>query len=81
MTGLSESTTKFGILSGNLGNARLVVLPNKFKKTDAQPTHTLFIAEREDRERHAGAQTGERYGQAPPRTPMMKCPFRRQTWT
>ena len=51
LTGLWESTTKDGqqMLSGNLGNARLVILPNKFKKTDKHPTHNLLIAEREDR--------------------------------
>ena len=76
LTGLWESTTKSGefMLSGSLGGAKLIVLPNNRRTGDKSPTHTLLIAEREDQvsdvtRRASGTgrgQTGERYGNAPP---------------
>ena len=32
-----------GVMTGSLGNARLLALPNKFKTKDSQPDIRLFV--------------------------------------
>ena len=45
--GLWERDTKSGakMLSGTLGSLRVVILPNQFKKSEKEPTWTLFITQ------------------------------------
>ena len=50
LTGLWKNKTKAGepMMTGSLGNGRLVILPNKFKKGERDPEYTLFLAEKQD---------------------------------
>jgi hypothetical protein len=60
-------------LSGRLGGLRVLVMENRDRKSDDDPSHHLFFAEAPDRRQSAGEWPQERSGGAgatnPPRTP------------
>ena len=45
LTGLWKSTSKAGdnYLSGNLGSGRIMILTNKFKKTEKHPDYIMYL--------------------------------------
>lgn len=45
LTGLWKSTSKAGdnYLSGNFGSGRLMIVTNKFKKTEKHPDYIMYV--------------------------------------
>ena len=41
---------KDGVLTGKMGEARLVVLPNDRRQNDSQPSHRVFVASAQDKQ-------------------------------
>ena len=64
LSGLWRSETRNGqpMLSGSLGGARLVVLPNDRRRSDKDPSHHLFLAQAQPRQQGGG-------GAQPPQQP------------
>src|SRR3954467_5084149 len=60
-------------LSGRLGGVKVLIMENRDRQTDDDPSHTLFFVEPADRRQGAGERAQERSGGAgatnPPRTP------------
>ena len=55
LTGLWKKTNKDGqtFLSGSLGSARMLVLPNKFKRDEKDPDYTVMLVTPEKKEKPA----------------------------
>lgn len=51
LSGLWESTDKNGnlVLSGNLGNARLVIFKNTYKEAENQPDFKLYLDKKKEK--------------------------------
>ena len=69
-----KSSVKGGqYLTGRLGGVKVLILENRERKSDDDPSHTLFFVEAPDRHQGAGERAQERSGGAgaktPPRTP------------
>jgi len=49
LTGVWERTTVDGAtyLSGTLGSARIIILPNKHKDKDAHPDYIIYLEQQE----------------------------------
>ena len=60
-------------LTGRLGGVKVLVMENRDRKSDDDPSHHLFFVEAPDRRQGAGERPQERSGGAgatnPPRTP------------
>jgi hypothetical protein len=69
----SKTSAKGGqYLTGRLGGVKVLVMENRDRQSDDDPSHTLFFAEAPDRRQGAGERPQERSGGAgatnPPRT-------------
>jgi hypothetical protein len=55
-TGLWQKTSVKGgqYLTGRLGGVKVLVMENRDRKTDDDPSHTLFVAEAPDRRQERG---------------------------
>jgi hypothetical protein len=64
-TGLWQKTSVKGgqYLTGRLGGVKVLVMENRDRKTDDDPSHTLFVAEAPDRRQERG--DGARAPQTP----------------
>ena len=60
LTGLWKSKTKDGktYLSGNLGNIKVLVFTNDYKKKDSDPDYNLFFAPKEEKDKPAASTSG-----------------------
>jgi hypothetical protein len=59
-------------LTGRLGGMKVLVMENRDRQSDDDPSHHLFFVEASDRRQGAGERPQERFGGAganPPRTP------------
>jgi hypothetical protein len=70
----AKSSVKGGqYLTGRLGGVKVLILENRERQSDDDPSHHLFFAEAPDRRQGAGERAQERSGGAgathPPRTP------------
>jgi hypothetical protein len=68
----SKTSVKGGwYLTGRLGGVKVLVMENRDRKTDDDPSHHLFFVEAPDR-RQGAQERGDGSGaQQPPRTPQM----------
>ena len=65
----SKDTPAGQMLSGNLGQVRVVILPNKYKKEETHPDYNLFIAPKDDdRNRGERRTSGASRDDDPPRS-------------
>jgi hypothetical protein len=75
VTGLWQKTSVKGgqYLTGRLGGVKVLILENRERKTDDDPSHSLFFVEAPDRRQGGAERPQERSGGAgvthPPRTP------------
>ena len=55
LTGLWKNKSKNGnhFLGGNLGTARVIVLPNTYKEKDTDPDYNLYIVPKNDKQEGA----------------------------
>jgi hypothetical protein len=55
LTGLWENKTSDGkqFLAGNIGNARILIFQNDYKKEERHPDYYLFIDEKKEQEERA----------------------------
>jgi hypothetical protein len=68
----AKSSVKGGqYLTGRLCGVKVLILENRDRQSDDDPSHHLFFAEAPDRRQGAGERPQERFGGAghPPRTP------------
>jgi hypothetical protein len=70
----AKSSVKGGqYLTGRLGGVKVLVMENRDRKTDDDPSHHLFFVEAPDRRQGGQERAQERFGGAgatnPPRTP------------
>ncbi len=70
----AKSSVKGGqYLTGRLGGVKVLILENRDRQSDDDPSHNLFFVEAPDRRQGAGERAQERFGGAgatePPRTP------------
>jgi hypothetical protein len=78
----SKTSVKGGqYLTGRLGGVKVLILENRDRKTDDDPTHSLFFVEAPDRRQDAGERPQERSGGAgattrTPQTPSATPPAR-----
>lgn len=56
LTGLWKNKNKDGktYLTGGLGAGRIVIFPNKFKKTENHPDYFVYFSEKENKEEGGG---------------------------
>src|SRR3954462_9318241 len=55
-------------LTGRLGGVKVLVMENRDRQTDDDPSHHLFFVEAADRRQGATERAQERFGGNPPRT-------------
>jgi hypothetical protein len=69
----SKTSVKGGqYLTGRLGGVKVLILENRDRKTDDDPTHSLFFVEAPDRRQGAQERSQERAeGRGGPETPRM----------
>ena len=61
----AKSSTKGGqYFTGRLGGVKVLILENRDRKSDADPSHNLFFVEAPDRRQSAGERPQERSGGA-----------------
>jgi hypothetical protein len=70
----AKSSVKGGqYLTGRLGGVKVLVMENRDRQSDDDPSHILYFTEAPDRRQDAGERPQERSGEAgatnPPRTP------------
>lgn len=61
LSGLWKQKDKQGrtYLSGSLGSARLLVMPNDYKKTEKEPDYVVYVVPAEKKEASQGSLVGE----------------------
>jgi hypothetical protein len=67
-------------LTGRLGAMKVLILENRDRQSDDDPSHHLFFVEAPDRRQGGQERAQERFGGIPPRTPQTQSQTQRSSF-